>query len=154
MALRTSGFLKSVFFQGEKIYVFIFLMWCLLFFSKEKSMQQTYKDLCSEVTHLQSELRRQTGLIRKLKPLINEARQGEAAAPQKLCPLRSVSVSVCFFFNLTFVSVWSLSSFASGSSLQSWEFLTDYNKYVYVHTGYHEDGVQSWNCCSGSKNNW
>ncbi|XP_011483346.1 5-azacytidine-induced protein 2 isoform X1 [Oryzias latipes] len=49
--------------------------------SKETSVQQTYKDLCSEVTHLHSELKRQTGLIRKLKPLLNEARQAASTVP-------------------------------------------------------------------------
>lgn len=83
-------------------------MGSVVFFSKETSVQQTYKDLCSEVTHLHSELRRQTGLIRKLKPLLNEARQGEAAAQGKLQPLWSVPLFVNVFFiflNLTFVSV-------------------------------------------------
>lgn len=51
-------------------------MLCLL--CREKSMQQTYKALCSEVGRLHSELKHQTGLIRKLRPLISETRQGEA----------------------------------------------------------------------------
>lgn len=45
---------------------------------RERSMQHTYEALCCEVTHLRSQLKHQTGLIRKLKPLIGEARQGEA----------------------------------------------------------------------------
>ncbi|XP_020510673.1 5-azacytidine-induced protein 2 isoform X2 [Labrus bergylta] len=43
--------------------------------ARERNMQQTYEALCSEVTHLHSELKHQTGLIRKLRPLISETRQ-------------------------------------------------------------------------------
>lgn len=49
--------------------------------SREKSMQQTYKALCSEVTRLHSELKHQTGLIRKLRPLFNETRQAASTFP-------------------------------------------------------------------------
>ncbi|CAJ1061824.1 -azacytidine-induced protein 2 isoform X2 [Xyrichtys novacula] len=45
--------------------------------ARERSMQQTYEALSSEVTRLHSELKHQTGLIRKLRPLISESRQGE-----------------------------------------------------------------------------
>ncbi|XP_041649305.1 5-azacytidine-induced protein 2 isoform X2 [Cheilinus undulatus] len=43
--------------------------------ARERCMQQTYSALCSEVTRLHSELKHQTGLIRKLRPLISESRQ-------------------------------------------------------------------------------
>ncbi|KAM6995425.1 5-azacytidine-induced protein 2 isoform 2-T2 [Tautogolabrus adspersus] len=43
--------------------------------ARERNMQQTYEALCSEVTRLHSELKHQTGLIRKLRPLISETRQ-------------------------------------------------------------------------------
>lgn len=43
--------------------------------SRERNMQQTYEALCCEVTRLHSELKHQTGLIRKLRPLISETRQ-------------------------------------------------------------------------------
>ncbi|XP_034554692.1 5-azacytidine-induced protein 2 isoform X1 [Notolabrus celidotus] len=43
--------------------------------ARERSMQQTYESLSSEVTRLHSELKHQTGLIRKLRPLISESRQ-------------------------------------------------------------------------------
>ncbi|XP_077430961.1 5-azacytidine-induced protein 2 isoform X2 [Vanacampus margaritifer] len=42
------------------------------FTTREKSMQQAYATLHSEITRLHSELRHQRGLIRKLRPLINE----------------------------------------------------------------------------------
>uniref|UniRef100_A0A3B4FW52 5-azacytidine induced 2 n=1 Tax=Pundamilia nyererei TaxID=303518 RepID=A0A3B4FW52_9CICH len=54
-------------------------MLCLL--CREKSMQQTYKALCSEVGRLHSELKHQTGLIRKLRPLISETRQAASTVP-------------------------------------------------------------------------
>ncbi|XP_068179850.1 5-azacytidine-induced protein 2 isoform X2 [Antennarius striatus] len=40
------------------------------FKARERSMQQTYAALCSEVTRLNTELKHQTGLMRKLRPLI------------------------------------------------------------------------------------
>ncbi|XP_068615521.1 5-azacytidine-induced protein 2 [Brachionichthys hirsutus] len=40
------------------------------FNASEQSMQQTYGALCSEVTRLHSALKHQTGLMRKLRPLI------------------------------------------------------------------------------------
>ncbi|XP_074540348.1 5-azacytidine-induced protein 2 isoform X1 [Halichoeres trimaculatus] len=43
--------------------------------ARERSMQQTYEALCSEVTRLHSELKHQTDLIRKLRPLVSESRQ-------------------------------------------------------------------------------
>lgn len=43
-----------------------------------RGMLQSYEALRSKVTHLHSELKHQTGLIRKLRPLFNETRQGEA----------------------------------------------------------------------------
>ncbi|XP_005743206.1 5-azacytidine-induced protein 2 isoform X1 [Pundamilia nyererei] len=49
--------------------------------AREKSMQQTYKALCSEVGRLHSELKHQTGLIRKLRPLISETRQAASTVP-------------------------------------------------------------------------
>ncbi|KAM9309622.1 5-azacytidine-induced protein 2 isoform 1-T3 [Pholidichthys leucotaenia] len=51
------------------------------FNTREKSMQQTYKALCSEVTRLHSELKHQAGLIRKLRPLISETRQAASTVP-------------------------------------------------------------------------
>lgn len=52
--------------------------WNVLLFCRERSMQQTYEALCCEVTRLHSELKHQTGLIRKLRPLISETRLGKA----------------------------------------------------------------------------
>ncbi|XP_040022396.1 5-azacytidine-induced protein 2 isoform X2 [Gasterosteus aculeatus] len=49
--------------------------------NRERSMQHTYEALCCEVTHLRSQLKHQTGLIRKLKPLIGEARQAASTVP-------------------------------------------------------------------------
>ncbi|XP_030605878.1 LOW QUALITY PROTEIN: 5-azacytidine-induced protein 2 [Archocentrus centrarchus] len=49
--------------------------------AREKSMQQTYKALCSEVNRLHSVLEHQTGLIRKLRPLISETRQAASTVP-------------------------------------------------------------------------
>ncbi|KAM6935844.1 5-azacytidine-induced protein 2 isoform 2-T2 [Lycodopsis pacificus] len=49
--------------------------------ARERSMQQTYEALCYEVTRLHSELKHQTGLIRKLKPLISETRQAASTVP-------------------------------------------------------------------------
>uniref|UniRef100_A0A3Q0T4Z0 5-azacytidine induced 2 n=1 Tax=Amphilophus citrinellus TaxID=61819 RepID=A0A3Q0T4Z0_AMPCI len=46
-----------------------------------ESMQQTYKALCSEVNRLHSVLEHQTGLIRKLRPLISETRQAASTVP-------------------------------------------------------------------------
>ncbi|XP_077382828.1 5-azacytidine-induced protein 2 isoform X2 [Festucalex cinctus] len=45
------------------------------FTTSERSMQQAYVTLHSEVTRLHSELRHQRGLIRKLRPLISETRR-------------------------------------------------------------------------------
>nr|XP_057909160.1 5-azacytidine-induced protein 2 [Doryrhamphus excisus] len=45
------------------------------FIAREKGMQQAYEALCSEISRLHSGLRHQTGLIRKLRPLISETRQ-------------------------------------------------------------------------------
>ncbi|XP_054637945.1 5-azacytidine-induced protein 2 [Dunckerocampus dactyliophorus] len=45
------------------------------FIARERGMQQAYEALCSEITRLYSGLRHQTGLIRKLRPLISETRQ-------------------------------------------------------------------------------
>ncbi|XP_029958506.1 5-azacytidine-induced protein 2 isoform X2 [Salarias fasciatus] len=49
--------------------------------TRERSMQQTYQSLCCEVNRLHSELKHQTGLIRKLRPLINETRQAASTVP-------------------------------------------------------------------------
>ncbi|XP_062278875.1 5-azacytidine-induced protein 2 [Scomber scombrus] len=49
--------------------------------ARERSMQQTYDALCSEVTRLHSELKHQTGLIRKLRPLTSETRQAASTVP-------------------------------------------------------------------------
>ncbi|TNN34890.1 hypothetical protein EYF80_054951 [Liparis tanakae] len=43
---------------------------------RERSMQQTYEALSCEVARLHGELKHQTGLIRKLRPLVGETRQG------------------------------------------------------------------------------
>ncbi|XP_038567873.1 5-azacytidine-induced protein 2 [Micropterus salmoides] len=48
---------------------------------RERSMQHTYEALCCEVTRLHSELKHQTGLIRKLRPLISETRQAASTLP-------------------------------------------------------------------------
>ncbi|XP_070823251.1 5-azacytidine-induced protein 2 isoform X1 [Chaetodon trifascialis] len=49
--------------------------------ARERSMQQTYDALCCEVTRFHSELKHQTGLIRKLRPLFNETRQAASTVP-------------------------------------------------------------------------
>uniref|UniRef100_A0A3B4YWL5 5-azacytidine induced 2 n=1 Tax=Stegastes partitus TaxID=144197 RepID=A0A3B4YWL5_9TELE len=51
------------------------------FLTTQRSMQQTYKALCCEVTRLHSELKHQTGLIRKLRPWIGETRQAASTVP-------------------------------------------------------------------------
>lgn len=45
---------------------------------REGGMLQSYEALCCKVTLLHSELKHQAGLIRRLRPLFNETRQGEA----------------------------------------------------------------------------
>ncbi|XP_054897996.1 5-azacytidine-induced protein 2 [Poeciliopsis prolifica] len=49
--------------------------------SRERNIQQTYAALCCEVTRLQSEMRLQTALITKLRPLIGETRQATSTVP-------------------------------------------------------------------------
>ncbi|XP_037533019.1 5-azacytidine-induced protein 2 [Nematolebias whitei] len=49
--------------------------------AREKSIQQTYKAMGCEVARLQLELKHQTGLIRKLRPLIGEMRQASSTVP-------------------------------------------------------------------------
>ncbi|XP_039973816.1 5-azacytidine-induced protein 2 isoform X2 [Xiphias gladius] len=49
--------------------------------ASERSMQQMCQALHCEVTRLRSELKHQTGLIRKLRPLINETRQAASTVP-------------------------------------------------------------------------
>ncbi|XP_047454464.1 5-azacytidine-induced protein 2 isoform X2 [Mugil cephalus] len=49
--------------------------------ARERSMQQTYAALCCEITRLHAELKHQTGLIRKLRPLISETRQAASTVP-------------------------------------------------------------------------
>lgn len=44
---------------------------------RQRSMQKMYESLYSEFTHLQSGLKHQAGLIQKLRPLLNETKQGE-----------------------------------------------------------------------------
>ncbi|KAM9722668.1 5-azacytidine-induced protein 2 isoform 2-T3 [Menidia menidia] len=51
------------------------------FNARERSMQQTYNALCCEVTRLHSELKHQTGLIKKLRPLISETRPAGSTVP-------------------------------------------------------------------------
>ncbi|KAM9852420.1 5-azacytidine-induced protein 2 [Aulostomus maculatus] len=48
--------------------------------AREKSMQQTYEALCSEIACLHSELKHQKGLIRKLKPVMTDTRKVLAAS--------------------------------------------------------------------------
>lgn len=62
-------------------------------------MQQTYEALCCEVTHLHSELKHQAGLIRRLRPLISETRQGETHTKSTLW---SVSLLVCILLQIVF----------------------------------------------------
>ncbi|XP_038131812.1 5-azacytidine-induced protein 2 isoform X2 [Cyprinodon tularosa] len=52
--------------------------------AREKSIQQTYTALRSEVTRLHLELRHQTSLIGKLRPLIGETRQASTVPVQCL----------------------------------------------------------------------
>lgn len=40
-------------------------------------MQKMYEALCSEVTHLHAGLKLQAGLIQKLRPLLNDTKQGK-----------------------------------------------------------------------------
>ncbi|XP_034731178.1 5-azacytidine-induced protein 2 isoform X2 [Etheostoma cragini] len=49
--------------------------------TRERSIQQTYESLCCEVTRLHSELKHQTALIRKLRPLDSETRQAASTVP-------------------------------------------------------------------------
>lgn len=65
-------------FDTEGRFIFIWLKWSVVFICSERTIQQTYQALQCEVTRLHSELKHQTGLIRKLQPLISETRQGEA----------------------------------------------------------------------------
>lgn len=62
-------------------------------------MQQTYKALCCEVTRLQSELKHQAGLIRKLRPLISETRQGEVHTHTQTCGHAQGCAIVGVYFN-------------------------------------------------------
>ncbi|XP_076006437.1 5-azacytidine-induced protein 2 isoform X2 [Genypterus blacodes] len=49
--------------------------------AREKSAHQTYEALSCELARLHSELKHQTGLIRKLRPLINETREAASTLP-------------------------------------------------------------------------
>lgn len=49
-----------------------------LYLRRDRGMLQSYEALCCKVTLLHSELKHQAGLIRKLRPLFSETRQGEA----------------------------------------------------------------------------
>ncbi|KAM4633022.1 5-azacytidine-induced protein 2 isoform 2-T2 [Polymixia lowei] len=49
--------------------------------TRESSMMQTYEALCCEIIRLHSELKHQTGLVRKLKPLLNDNRQAASTVP-------------------------------------------------------------------------
>ncbi|KAK5600295.1 hypothetical protein CRENBAI_001381 [Crenichthys baileyi] len=49
--------------------------------AREKTIQQTYAGLWNEVTRLHSELKHQTSLIKKLRPLISETRQAASTVP-------------------------------------------------------------------------
>ncbi|XP_071781557.1 5-azacytidine-induced protein 2 isoform X3 [Centroberyx gerrardi] len=49
--------------------------------TRERSMQQTYEGLCCEITRLHLELKHQTGLVRKLRPLLNNNRQAASTVP-------------------------------------------------------------------------
>ncbi|XP_023263258.1 5-azacytidine-induced protein 2 isoform X1 [Seriola lalandi dorsalis] len=51
------------------------------YITSERSMQQMCQALRGEVTRLHSELKHQTGLIRKLRPLIGETRQAASTVP-------------------------------------------------------------------------
>uniref|UniRef100_A0A668AT00 5-azacytidine induced 2 n=1 Tax=Myripristis murdjan TaxID=586833 RepID=A0A668AT00_9TELE len=48
---------------------------------EERSMQQTYEALCFEISRLHAELKHQTGLVRKLRPLLNDNRQAASTVP-------------------------------------------------------------------------
>ncbi|XP_056299865.1 5-azacytidine-induced protein 2 isoform X2 [Pseudoliparis swirei] len=52
--------------------------------TRERSMQQTYEALSCEVARLHGELKHQTGLIRKLRPLVGETRQASSVPVQCL----------------------------------------------------------------------
>lgn len=52
--------------------------WDVVYLCRDRGMLQSYEALCCKVTLLHSELKHQAGLIRKLRPLFNETRQGEA----------------------------------------------------------------------------
>ncbi|XP_026149159.1 5-azacytidine-induced protein 2 isoform X2 [Mastacembelus armatus] len=49
--------------------------------ASERSMQQMYQALSCEVTRLHSELKHQTSLVRKLRPLLSETRQAASTVP-------------------------------------------------------------------------
>ncbi|XP_068452444.1 5-azacytidine-induced protein 2 [Clinocottus analis] len=49
--------------------------------ARERSMQQTFEALCCEVTRLRSHLKHQSGLIRKLRPLVGETRPAGSSVP-------------------------------------------------------------------------
>ncbi|XP_029928107.1 5-azacytidine-induced protein 2 isoform X2 [Myripristis murdjan] len=49
--------------------------------ARERSMQQTYEALCFEISRLHAELKHQTGLVRKLRPLLNDNRQAASTVP-------------------------------------------------------------------------
>ncbi|KAM3872847.1 5-azacytidine-induced protein 2 [Diretmus argenteus] len=49
--------------------------------TRERSLQQTYESLCCEITRLHSELKHQTGLVRKLRPLVNDNRKAASTVP-------------------------------------------------------------------------
>ncbi|XP_056142722.1 5-azacytidine-induced protein 2 isoform X2 [Lampris incognitus] len=49
--------------------------------TREKSMRETYEALCCEITRLHSELKHQTGLVSKLRPLLNDNRQAASTFP-------------------------------------------------------------------------
>ncbi|XP_074508579.1 5-azacytidine-induced protein 2 [Sebastes fasciatus] len=64
--------------------------------ARERSMQQTYEALSCEVTRLHSELKHQTGLIRKLRPLVSETRQASSVPVQCLDDVeKNTNLSVC-----------------------------------------------------------
>uniref|UniRef100_A0A8C6KSE7 5-azacytidine induced 2 n=1 Tax=Nothobranchius furzeri TaxID=105023 RepID=A0A8C6KSE7_NOTFU len=53
----------------------------VLFVCRDQNIQQIYKALCCEVTRLHSELKHQTDLITKLRPLIGETRPAASTVP-------------------------------------------------------------------------
>lgn len=63
-------------------------------------MQKMYEALCSEVTHLHAGLKHQAGLIQKLRPLLNDTKQGKVQTRTPTHTQKTLS-KIFFFFKVT-----------------------------------------------------